>query len=279
MKEKVIVFGAGTYGSKTIKRYRAEKDILFCIDNDVLKIGKTFEGVTIFSPSVLPDTEFDKVLIASTYRDEIYNQLVNILKIHPNKIETVGVDSIIPSENMELASFYSKLDHLINIFNDMDFDYWADHSSLLGLIRDGNLLASSDFDLCILEQDLPRLLISGPFLDLFNTLQVIKYSPFEHSQCRTMEGIKEIKIHNFIDIHVKYTRDDQAFWLVGPMLLAVPEHFHRSHEIRHWNNLPIRVPKNPEAYLDTLYGEWRHPKLNWTYADYNNITSIFRVKA
>lgn len=40
MKEKVIVFGAGTYGSHAIERYRKEKDILFCIDYNEAKIGQ-----------------------------------------------------------------------------------------------------------------------------------------------------------------------------------------------------------------------------------------------
>ena len=281
MKEKVIVFGAGTYGSHTIERYREEKEILFCIDNNKLKIGQVLKGLTVLSPSALLNSEFDKVLIASVYRDEIYDQLVNSLNIHPNKIETVGLDSVIPRANVQRACAFSKLDYLIKIFKDIDLNYWVDHSSLLGLIRDGDLFASSDIDLCIMEQDLPRLrlLLSDHFLDGFSTQQIIKYSPYERSQCRTAEDVKEIKkIYDFIDIHVKYTRDEQTFWQVGPMLLAVPEHFHKSYEIRNWHDLSVRVPKNPEAYLAALYGEWRHPKTNWTYADYNNITNIFSAE-
>ena len=76
--EKVIVFGASRGGTRAFRHLpRRTRVVAFC-DNDHAKQGCKFEGRPVISPDRLPDTDFDYILVASSYYPEIFNQLLAI---------------------------------------------------------------------------------------------------------------------------------------------------------------------------------------------------------
>jgi phosphoenolpyruvate mutase len=271
-KLRTVIFGAGSYGANTIENYREEQEILFCTDNDLTKVGQTVSGVIVRSPQLLQSTQFDKVLISSMWSREIQDQLVHELKIDPSKIEIVPIDAV--RSTFDQPALAGKFAQLVRILEDEGIRYWLDHSSLLGLVRDADLMAS-DIDLAVLDEDVPLIMQSAALQAAFGTHEVFTYTASEQSTYWREGDVKMIKLCGTLDLHVKHRIDGKLLWLVGPFLLAASEHFYDSVELHEWQGLSLRLPKNPENYLEVLYGEWRQPVSSWTYADYNNIVQVF----
>ena len=80
----ILIFGTG--GSTELylednKEYFKNIDILAFVDNDKSKIGGQFKNKEIISPSDIFKYDFDIILICSVYEEEIYNQLVDKIKV------------------------------------------------------------------------------------------------------------------------------------------------------------------------------------------------------
>lgn len=83
--EKVWVFGTGSYyrnRKSEIKKY----DVLGFLDNDSKKWGKYIDEKLIVDPKEIIGSEYDKVMIASTYHGDIINQLFG-MEVPPDKID------------------------------------------------------------------------------------------------------------------------------------------------------------------------------------------------
>ena len=88
---RIIVFGCGngfTNYHNCYKEYWNDNDveILAFLDNDQKKWGTKFMGKEICSPDAICQLNYDVVLIASVYEEEVFNQLNNILNVDKNKI-------------------------------------------------------------------------------------------------------------------------------------------------------------------------------------------------
>ncbi|AIY79455.1 methyltransferase [Clostridium botulinum] len=77
--KKMFIFGTGT-GYLKMKYLLPEDsyELIGFIDNDNNKQGTIFEGKKVFSPSEAIKKKFDQILIASTFFDEIENQLLEL---------------------------------------------------------------------------------------------------------------------------------------------------------------------------------------------------------
>ncbi len=87
----ILIFGTG--GSTELylednKEYFKNIDILAFVDNDKSKIGGQFKNKEIISPSDIFKYDFDIILICSVYEEEIYNQLVDKIKVLKQNIYT-----------------------------------------------------------------------------------------------------------------------------------------------------------------------------------------------
>lgn len=76
-KKRVYIFGASNGGAYVYSQLK-RRTVLGFIDNDKDKWGGELVGLAITSPSVLKTADFDEVLIASTYANEIEEQLENM---------------------------------------------------------------------------------------------------------------------------------------------------------------------------------------------------------
>jgi hypothetical protein len=74
----IIIFGTGSTAKAFIDSLRQDVNIIAFADNDLMKIGSTFEGVKIISPTAIHIYNYDCVVIASQYNKKIYTQLVEI---------------------------------------------------------------------------------------------------------------------------------------------------------------------------------------------------------
>ncbi len=76
MTQKLLLFGAGGAGKKFMETFH---DNVVCLaDNDPDKQGKTLAGKEIIAPSQIQNQEFDAIVIASEFENEIRQQLVEL---------------------------------------------------------------------------------------------------------------------------------------------------------------------------------------------------------
>jgi hypothetical protein len=269
--DDIVIFGAGDFGRKAHAHYAAQTRVVAFVDSDPRKQGTWIDGVPVRAPDDLPRLQWNRILVASGHAAEIMRLLetrfgfvspqvfevpISILHAHP---AAPGVDA---AELRQLAT------HL----EEAGIPWWLDHSSLLGLLRDGDPCAI-DIDLAIFSDHLPAL----------QSLLASRYPPqaaavhrygFAHDLWRP-DDVRQIKLLGQIDFHVKIRSSNAAFWLVGPMLLRADERFYDGCESHPWQGVSLRLPKEPRQYLSHLYGAWQQPAPNWTYSDYNNVARVF----
>lgn len=87
--EQVAIFGCGMGGLKALETLKLNESPLCFFDNDPEKHGKSFYGYEIKAPTELIKLKYDKVLIASMYFTDIYEQLQELgvpperISVHP----------------------------------------------------------------------------------------------------------------------------------------------------------------------------------------------------
>ena len=84
--KKILIFGASEGGRKVTKMLRKDNvEILAYVDNDRKKVGQKIEGKEVIPPERINEFNFDYILLASMYFNEIFDQLIN-MGIHESKI-------------------------------------------------------------------------------------------------------------------------------------------------------------------------------------------------
>lgn len=87
-KDKVIIFGTGECARNVINdcQLNIKYNIIAFADNNKDKQGELFNHIEIINPNKIEYFQYDKIIICSIFYKEIYNQLINELKIQPDKI-------------------------------------------------------------------------------------------------------------------------------------------------------------------------------------------------
>ncbi len=75
---RVIIFGCSKGGIKVFQALQPGEEVIAFADNDRSKQAAAFFGYRVLDPDRIPDVEFDQILIASHYSDEICDQLLSI---------------------------------------------------------------------------------------------------------------------------------------------------------------------------------------------------------
>jgi len=89
--ERLVIFGAGEGGRRALAALRRDQvAVAFCDNNPALQ-GSQLHGLQVLGPGELADTAFDRVLIASTHFESIFDQLVD-LGISPRIIDVLALD-------------------------------------------------------------------------------------------------------------------------------------------------------------------------------------------
>jgi capsular polysaccharide biosynthesis protein len=85
-KEKILIFGTGSGGHYLYNSIQNQKEIIGFLDNNLSKHGTKFCGKNIFNPLSIPNLNFDRIIIASDYYKEIFQQLTEELGVTEQKI-------------------------------------------------------------------------------------------------------------------------------------------------------------------------------------------------
>lgn len=94
-RPKAIIFGASKGGANAYRNLRHAYDVVAFTDNDTKKHGTQCCGRKIICPDDICEIEFDYILVASTYRWHILEQLQRQCSISVDKIMVVPPDLVI----------------------------------------------------------------------------------------------------------------------------------------------------------------------------------------
>lgn len=291
--KNVIIFGTGEFGKDAYRYFHPNRDIniLAFSDNNEMKHFTQFFDNKIIPPQDIPFLKYDEIIIASSFDDEIYQQLVN-LKIEKEKIKILSLNQTkIQLENGKRFLLAEKLMlDFANFFNVNNISYHIDHGTLLGIVRDNSLLSwDIDVDFAIEEKDKDIVLkLLTHYLESYQ----IEYCKNNNWKCSLHNCVMDfenkieklpmvIKVFNdiddftsnsfFIDIELKYCIDENLYWMVGSRKLSVPVDMCFPAIPISFKNHTILVAKNTNDYLKSLYGDWKKVVKEWSYDQYSNI--------
>jgi lipopolysaccharide cholinephosphotransferase len=274
--EQIVVFGAGSFGRKLVDRLAgsAEQEVLFLVDNDASVHGTTWHGLEVRPPTSLDPQRVDAVWVASTWHEEIVHQLEDELGIAPELIRVVSPDVL---EGAEPAHLTDLLHRFSDLCSTTGVSFWLDHSSLLGLVRSGDLFAlRGGVDLAMRHDDVEALLEG--LHDRWTSVPV-EVSRVEDGGATELSARHVVQLsvgdasRGVLDIRPMLLDGGLGLltWRVGPYVLGIDPRHYEGRELRTFDGRELPVPVDPEGYLTTLYGEWRTPVDGWTFADYCNI--------
>ncbi|MCT7610847.1 LicD family protein [Aliarcobacter butzleri] len=289
--KNVIIFGTGEFAKNIYNQYKNDLNIINFSDNNKDKHNTLFFEKLVVAPKDLTSIDFDEIIIASSYSEEIYQQLVEDLNLDKNKIRRLYVNEskvqFYSKEKVEKSEYF--MFEICKLLEENHISYYIDHGTLLGIIRDEALIPwDTDIDLAVLIEDKEKI----------ETMLKSYLNNFIHPLCKInnwkykiekeeiiVEGIKEtlyttFQIFNYsnfqedevaLELMFRYKRDSIIYWgfcekyLKAPLDITLPtkQIFYKGH--------PINVPNNTMKYLSNLYGDWKTPIKNWTYDKYNNL--------
>jgi hypothetical protein len=159
----------------------------------------------------------------------------------------------------------------VDILNEAALPYTLDAGTLLGLVRDSDLIPwDNDVDLMLpashvaqLRRLYPKFLLHG--WKMSRTYRM----PFATEAWRVGDP-RVIKLRNLnpwlfgpgstlLDITIIYPHDGAYWWEMAKKVCQTSEAFFNHHETIEYGGRIIRVPHNYQAYLEQLYGEWQIP--------------------
>ena len=154
---------------------------------------------------------------------------------------------------------------VITILEKNNIPYWMDEGTLLGIIRDGDLLPwDHDADLGIPGDFAEKVWkIRYKFFPHFfvkRNMTSNKWLPgrFRSIKLKTpLERLLRINFH--IDLFCKYKINDKYHWIIMNALKHSESKFFDKLDTIMWENRKVNIPSNVKEYLSINYGNWEVP--------------------
>lgn len=293
MKKNIVLFGTGEFGKKALDFYfkNDEINIIACCDNDKKKHNTYFFGIKIISVEELLNTKYDEIVIASSFDNEISNQLIDLgVSSEYLYIYTTNQKNIQLGDGEKLLMAEDLMFEIATTFNQNKIEYHIDHGTLLGIIRDDKILSwDIDIDFAIPACERIRTLeVLNKSLKIYTS----KYCTNNNWECSidkqfiTLGDVKKqlpmvIKVFNNIkdsnsdtfslDIELKHEYENKVYWVLGSRRLSCKKNICFPSSMIIFKGKQLKVPNNTSEYLESLYGNWRKIIKDWTYNQYANI--------
>jgi hypothetical protein len=171
----------------------------------------------------------------------------------------------------------------IDIFNEAGLPYTLDAGTLLGLVREGDLIPwDNDLDMMLPAPSLPQL------RQLF---WKFRRRGWGVSRTYTMDFASEawqvgdprvVKIRRrhlllfgagstLLDITIIRKHGDYYWWEMAKRTCRIQASYFDSHDFIDFAGRRVRVPHDYEHYLEHTYGDWRTPRQDFPHGEFGVI--------
>lgn len=286
MKIKTLLFGAGQGSRQYMQNNEVSRHFVGFLDNDKNKHGTSLEGIPIYSPSQIASLTFDEIVISTQWAIEVQQQLINELGVEPSKVimpQKNQLKKITPFEHKDTMQLARKIVVTISTLAlAQKVPIVVDFGTLLGLVRDGDLIEWDD------DIDFAAPLDAADDVNHLLDQFVAEHCPQVNWR---LERVAD-KQNNISGLLLKFSDPDQSLVEFTTsisfrqkqqgksvhmpslgMWFAPSLHFD-SYQIMQWNNTEIPVPNDFADYLTFLYGDWQTPKKNIQLSDYANLQTV-----
>ncbi|MEA1898679.1 MAG: LicD family protein [Bacteroidota bacterium] len=170
---------------------------------------------------------------------------------------------------------------VVNTFDQCNIIYHLEGGTLLGLVRDGDLLPwDHDVDISIPAEEMLKM--DGCFRELYKKgykvtkrRSDIDFGPIKKGSCRILK-VKPLRIsilkffhpyfrkkYIMLDIFVKTNDQKFTYWQAMRKVLKVNKRYYESYEEIEYLCKMFKVPSDYKSYLTEKYGDWSTPIENW----------------
>lgn len=158
---------------------------------------------------------------------------------------------------------------VVDVFEAAGIDYMLDSGTLLGIMREGDLIQwDNDIDITIPVRELPKLL--GVLKVFRSHRRWISMRRFTHAYHHwTERDVRAIKIRSrrmlffkgriACDLYIKYPAADAYYWSSMRMVCQADRRFFDRHETVEYRGRRVKIPADAAEYLEKIYGNWRKP--------------------
>jgi len=154
---------------------------------------------------------------------------------------------------------------VIQILEKNDIPYWMDEGTLLGIVRDGDLLPwDHDADLGIPGEYAEKIWrIRYKFFPYFfvkRNMTNSKWMPGRFRSIKLKTPIERLLRINFhIDLFCKYKVNNKYHWIIMNALKHSDNKFFDNLDNIEWEGKVVKIPSYAKEYLRLNYGRWEIP--------------------
>ena len=198
--------------------------------------------------------------------------------VNNSSLETVPFKKVInasPLEKIQLqkGNYHHRMKKMllktIDILNEKGFKYWLEAGTLLGILRDGDLIPwDYDADLGIPAESADEIMkLRLDFLPNYLIKRRRVQTPWLPGDMRVIkvktpwEKIRQINFH--VDLFCVYPVKNKYRWVDSNALKHVDRKYYDTLSTIEWEGRTINIPNHAEEYLSLRYGNWQIPNQNY----------------
>lgn len=178
-------------------------------------------------------------------------------------------------DNLRVAK--KMLLEVIDILNARGVIYHLEGGTLLGIVRDGDLIPwDKDTDISIPADQVEKFKACIPAIRM-KLWRVVTRRAKKDAPAWRAGDYRAFKIKNrsllfflsgnlCLDVFVKYVKEPFVYCIAKEKILRVDAKFYRSYEEISYEGRKVKVPNHYEEYLAARYGDWRTPVKEWDVA-------------
>lgn len=282
--KKLILFGAGKSGGCFIEQ-NPGLNFLAVADNDQAKQGGEFHGIPVIAPAQIGETRCDMVVIASVWSKGILEQLdalglSDIPTFIPGKREMKGMRDAHPFSHPRTKEIAREMSlTLRSLAEEAGIDLYLDFGTLLGAFRERDFIPwDDDIDFAVNDEQFDAVIaLVRENKGLFPQRDGMQWSvelvragergATVRVTCINLPGSCSV-VPFEVDISRRVLRDGKAVVLGSMPEFFCPEHHFDGYEHVELFGQQFKVPADALGYLDFVYGQWRTPRQDFTFAEY-----------